>query len=112
VATQNANGVVDVACINRIALLQKTVELAQDLTGELHLQRIAFDFQRDTAHADLYLQRLLENFYVLVVLPQEIAKQSWIVKVEHVDADFSHPAGELLFFVFHSRSPMSWTTIS
>ena len=49
-------------------------QLAQDLAGQLHLQRIAFYFQARSAHANLDLQRVLENFYVLIVLPQQVAK--------------------------------------
>ncbi len=55
IAAQDADRVVDVAGVNRIAFFQKTVELAQNLARQLDLQRVAFDLHRRAAHADFEL---------------------------------------------------------
>ena len=49
---------------------------------------------------------------MLIMLAEKIAEETGIVKLQLIDADLGQRAGELLLFVFHSFSPMSWTTIS
>ncbi len=44
---------------------------------------------------------------MLVMLAEQIAEQTRIVKLNLVDADFLDSIGGLIFFVFHSHSPMS-----
>ena len=60
VAAENADGVVDVAGIDGIALLDEAVELLEHPPGELALDLVAADVQRVAGDADAHAERALE----------------------------------------------------
>jgi hypothetical protein len=63
------------------------------LATEFDLKRVAFDLHTRTAHANLDMQGVLKNFYVLIMLSQKVAKKPWVMKLEKVDANFGHHVG-------------------
>ncbi len=98
IATQDANRVIDVAGINRVAFFQKTVELAENWLVSSTCNGSPSISMRRAAHANFHLQRTLKNFQVLVMLAQQIAEQSRIMKLEQIDADLGHGISDSLSF--------------
>src|SRR5208282_1918525 len=82
VAANNSNRVLDVARIDRVAVLQQIVNLADHLARERLLGVRARNSQRGSGHANPDSQRRLDSADVRVVLAEQIGEQARIVEMK------------------------------
>ena len=82
VAANNSNRVLDVARIDRVAVLEQIVNLADHLARERLLGVRAGNSQRGSGHANPDSQRRLDSADVRVVLAEQIGKQARIVEMK------------------------------
>src|SRR5262249_59946775 len=106
IAAQDANRVVDVARVNRIALFQQAVKLSDNLAGEFHLKRIAIDFNGGAANPDPDAARMVRGLDMLIVLSQKITEKTWIGEFEMVGLEVGYGAGRRLLLVCHMLSSL------
>ncbi|MHB8382932.1 MAG: hypothetical protein ACYDC3_11430 [Candidatus Binataceae bacterium] len=82
VAAQDAQGVLDVARIDRVAAFEQVVKFAQDLACESLLGMRTGNLERGSRAADAYSECGLERPQMRVMLPEQIGEQARIVEVE------------------------------
>ena len=82
VAANNSNRVLDVARIDRVAVLQQIVNLADHFARERLLSVRARNSERSAGDADANAERGLDRADVCVMLPEQVGKQTRIVEME------------------------------
>src|SRR5262249_28029612 len=78
IAGEDAQGVLHVGCVDRVALLEQAVQLRQRARGELSRHRVAIDGERPVTDVDANAQLALEELTVLVVVAQQLREQSLV----------------------------------
>jgi len=82
VAADDSNRVLDVARIDRVAVLQQIVNLADHFARERLLRVRARNSERGAGDADANAERGLDGADVCVMLAEQVGKQTRIVEME------------------------------
>ena len=82
VTANNSNRVLDVARIDRVAVLQQIVNFADHLAGERLLGVRTGNPERGAGDADTDAERRLDGAHVRVMLAEQIGEQTRIVEME------------------------------
>ena len=82
VAGEDAQRVVDVGGVDRIAALEEPVELEEDAAHELGLQRVAVQREGRVGDVDAHAHLSLERLHVLVVLAEQLAEETRVGEAE------------------------------
>src|SRR5439155_22577509 len=82
VARENADRVVHVGGVDRVALLEEAVELDEEAAGRLSPERVARPAERLVGDVDANPDVALERLQVLVVLAEQLAEEPRVVEAE------------------------------
>ena len=87
IAGEDAERVLHVGGVDRVALLEEAVELRQRAAGQLARDRVAVDGERPVAHVDAHAELALEELHVLVVLAEQLPEQGLVPELERDGGD-------------------------
>ena len=82
IGAQDPNRVFDVARMDRIAALEKFVQLGHELAGDRLLGLAAANLERGAADPDPHLKFLLDRPDMGIVLPQQVGENPMVGEVQ------------------------------
>src|SRR5262249_5144706 len=87
VTGEDAQRVLHIRQVDRIALLEQAVELGEGAAGELRLERVAVHREQALADLDADAELALQQFQVLVVLAEQLSEEGLVPEPQREGGD-------------------------